>query len=317
MKRDLTHKVILISGGSSGIGRATALACAWAGMNVSIMARRTSKLEAVAKQVSDLNRKAHFFTGNVADGGDVKRWVEEADGVFGRVDAVYANAGYGMVCPAMDMTVDEQRAMFDVNYFGTVHLLREAMPYLATTKDGLKHMLICSSCLSELGPPGSGVYAATKAAQDMLAQSMRAELAPEGFSVTSVHPVGTRTEFFEQAKRMSPPEGAGGSEESSRGGGTAGGISVGGGRIEPPDFFMQDAEKVAKRIVGALRRPCAEVWPMRTARLIAALATALPGPTAWALRKGYEKELAKSKPQPKSPPTPVKPAVASGGTKGG
>lgn len=92
---------------------------------------------------------------------------------------------------------------------------------------------------------------------------------------------------------------------------------MGGGRIEPPDFFMQDAEKVAKRIVGALRRPCAEVWPMRTARLIAALATALPGPTAWALRKGYEKELAKSKLQPKSPPTPVKPAVASGGEKGG
>ena len=282
MPRDLKNKVILISGASSGIGRATALACAWAGMDVSVMARRTGKLEAVAKQVSDLNRKAHFFTGNVAEAGDVKRWVEEADGVFGRIDAVYANAGYGFVCPAMDMTVDEQRAMFDVNYFGTVHLLREAMPYLATTGDGLKHMLICSSCLSELGPPGSGVYAATKAAQDMLAQSMRAELAPEGFSVTSVHPVGTRTEFFEQAQRQSAPEQA--------------------GRIEPPDFFMQDAEKVAKRIVGALRRPCAEVWPMRTARLIAALATALPGPTAWALRKGYEKEMAKAKGKASVPP---------------
>lgn len=284
MKRNLTGKVILISGASSGIGRATALACAWAGMNVSVMARRTGKLEAVAKQVSDLNRKAHFFTGNVADGGDVKRWVEEAHGVFGRIDAVYANAGYGFVCPAMDMAVEEQRAMFDVNYFGTVHLLREAMPYLATSEDGLKHMLICSSCLSELGPPGSGVYAATKAAQDMLAQSMRAELAPEGFSVTSVHPVGTRTEFFEQAKRQSDPDQA--------------------ARIDPPNFLMQDAEKVAKRIVGALRRPCAEVWPMRTARLIAALATALPGPTAWALRKGYEKELAKSSAKPQSSPQP-------------
>ncbi|MEM7626189.1 MAG: SDR family NAD(P)-dependent oxidoreductase [Planctomycetota bacterium] len=285
MPRDLTGKVILISGASSGIGRATAMACAWAGMDVSVMARRTSKLEAVAKQVSDLNRKAHFFTGNVADAGDVKRWVEEADGVFGRIDAVYANAGYGFVCPAMDMAVDEQRAMFEVNYFGTVHLLREAMPYLATTRDGLKHMLICSSCLSELGPPGSGVYAATKAAQDMLAQSMRAELAHEGFSVTSVHPVGTRTEFFEQAKRQTAEEHA--------------------GRIDPPDFFMQDAEKVAKRIVGALRRPCAEVWPMRTARLIAALATALPGPTAWALRKGYEKELAKARSKSASSPPPA------------
>lgn len=272
MARDLRDKVILISGASSGIGRATALACAWAGMDVSVCARRTGKLETVAKQVSDLNRRAHFFTGNVASAADMKQWVEEAYKVFGRVDAVYANAGYGFVCPAMEMSLDEQRAMFDVNYFGTVNLLHAALPYLATTDNGLKHMLICSSCLSEVGPPGSGVYAATKAAQDMLAQSMRAELAGEGFCVTSVHPVGTKTEFFEQAARQTAAEHA--------------------KRIEPPKMFMQSAEHVANRIVKALKKPKAEVWPMRTARLAAAVATALPGVTAWALRRGYEKQKA-------------------------
>ncbi|MEM9418391.1 MAG: SDR family oxidoreductase [Planctomycetota bacterium] len=274
MPRNLRDKVILISGASAGIGKATALACAWEGMHVSIFARRASKLQSVAKQVSDLNQRAHFFTGNIANPEDVKAWVSEAYDTFGRVDAVYANAGYGFITPAMDMTLTEHRAMFEVNYFGTVHLLREAMPYLANTEDGLKHMLVCSSCLSEVGPPGSGVYAATKAAQDMLAQSMRAELAGEGFSVTSVHPVGTKTEFFEQAKRQTPDEHQ--------------------DRIETPSFLMQTPEHVAKRIVGALKRPKAEVWPMRTARFAAAVATAFPGFTAWALRRGYEKKTAKA-----------------------
>lgn len=267
MPRNLQNKTILISGASSGIGRATALACAWAGMNVSIAARRTDKLEKLAKQVSDLNRKAHFFTCDVSQPQQVKAWVQEAHNTMGRVDAVYANAGYGLSSPAMEMSLSQHRAIFETNYFGTVHLLREALPYLGTTPDGLKHLLICSSCLSELGPPASGVYAATKAAQDMLAQSMRAELAGEGYSVTSIHPVGTKTEFFDQAKKNTPPEHA--------------------KSLNTPDFFMQTPEKVASRIVGALRRPCAEVWPMRSARFIAALATAMPGVTAWALQRKY------------------------------
>jgi short-subunit dehydrogenase len=270
MPRDLKDKVILISGASSGIGKATALACAWAGMNVSLAARRGEKLEKVARQVSDLNRRAHFFTCDVARPEQVRAWVAEAHDKLGRVDAVFANAGYGHVGPAMQMSLSEQRHLFDVNYFGTVHLLREAMPYLATTDGGLKHMLVCSSCLSELGPPGVGVYAATKAAQDCLAQAMRAELAPEGYSVTSVHPVGTATEFSEAAKRSGEPQSA--------------------GRIKSPGWLEQSPEHVAKRIVKALRKPTAEVWPMRSARFIAALMTAFPGATAWGLKKGYEKK---------------------------
>ncbi|MEM6458140.1 MAG: SDR family NAD(P)-dependent oxidoreductase [Planctomycetota bacterium] len=269
MARALRDKVILISGASSGIGRATALACAWAGMNVSLCARRADKLEAVAKQVSDLNRRAHFFTADVADEAAVGRWVEEAYDTLGRVDAVYANAGYGRVAPAMELTLDQHRRMFEVNYFGTVHLLRAALPYLGNTPDGLRHLIVCSSCVSELGPPGSGVYAATKAAQDLLAQAMRAELAGEGYAVTSVHPVGTKTEFFDVAKAHTDAASA--------------------GRLEPPEAFMQTPEHVAKKIVAALKKPRPEVWPMRSARFAAAFCTAFPRFTAWGLRKAYER----------------------------
>jgi len=258
MPRNLRDKTILITGASSGIGRATAMACAAAGMHVSMMARRESKLRDAASAVSALGTRAHFFVGNVADPGAVRAWIEEADGALGRVDAVLANAGYGASIPVLDMTDADVRGMFDVNVHGTLHVLRAALPYVMTTEGGLRHLLVTSSCLSELGPPGAGVYAATKAAQDSIAQALRAELAGEDVSVSSVHPVGTKTEFFDVAGEQGTP----------------------GSRMDPPEVFMQTPERVAKRIVKCLRRPRAEVWPMRTARVAAGLATVFPGVTA-------------------------------------
>lgn len=269
MARLLRDKVILITGASSGIGKATALACAWAGMNVSLAARRPDKLQQVAKQVSDLNRKAHFFTCNVARPDDVRKLCDEVYNTFGRLDAVYANAGYGIHGGVMDTPLSAQRELFETNYFGTIHTLREAFPYMAQTEDGLKHMLICSSCLSEFAPPMKGVYSATKAAQDAVAQAMRAELAGEGFSVTSVHPVRTKTEFFDRAADLS-------------------------GRKQRPaeSRFEQSPEHVARKIVAALKHPKPEVWPMRTARFGAAVATAFPGLMAWALQRSHDKKQA-------------------------
>lgn len=271
MKRNLKDKTILISGASSGIGRATAMACARAGMHVSMMARRESKLREAAAAVSALGTKAHYFVGNVADAGAVKAWIEEADAALGRTDVVLANAGYGASVPALDMSDADVRSMFEVNVHGTLNVLRAALPYAMTTQGGLKHLLVTSSCLSEMGPPGAGVYAATKAAQDSIAQAMRAELAREGVSVSSIHPVGTKTEFFEVAGELGTP----------------------GARLDPPKILMQSPDHVAKRIVACLRRPRAEVWPMRTARVAAGLATIFPGTTAWALQRGWDKQQRK------------------------
>ncbi len=97
--------------------------------------------------------------------------------------------------------------------------------------------------------------------------------------MTSVHPVGTKTEFFERAQRESKS----------------------GHKLDAgPAWLMQRPEKVADRVVKALRKPIAEVWPMRSFRFVAALATAFPGLTAWALRKGYDKQ----RPPQQSPSLP-------------
>jgi len=263
MSRDLHNKVILITGASSGIGAATALACAQAGMRVSLIARRGDKLQKLATQIAAQGHKAHFFSADVRNTGDMKRAFADCWATYGRLDAVFANAGYGQIVNLLDMTEIDERAMFETNYFGTTRTLRMAAPLMKQTADGLNHLLICSSAASEIGLPTLGVYSATKAAQDSIAGALRAELYDEGFSVTSVHPIGTKTEFMRVA----------GDDDNKN----------------TPAALQQTPEKVAKRIVAALRNPKPEVWPSRLTRVGLALGTLCPRFASWTMRRHYRK----------------------------
>ncbi len=289
MSRDLQDRVLVITGASSGIGAATALAAAKAGMHVSLAARRAERLMKIARQVADMGRKAHFFTCNVANPEDVRGLFAETWKRFGRVDATLANAGYGFEKEVHTVPLAEHRQIFEVNYWGTVHTLREALRYMDRTAEGLNHLLVTTSCLSEMGPGMHGPYAATKAAQDALAQAMRAELHGRGFDVTTIHPVGTRTEFFETAAARS-------------------GRDVSSAVSQTPGALMQSPEHVAKKIVGALRRPKAEVWPAWWSRLGFAAATACPGVTAWALERRYARKHPAPQQQTAPPPGAATPA---------
>ena len=271
MLRDLTDKLIVITGASSGIGAAAALACARAGMDVVLAARRVEKLEAVAGQVESLGRRALAFPCDVDRDEDVKQLFDQSWRAFGRLDAAFANAGYGGFGSILETDLQFHRDMFETNYFGTLRTLRAATPYLRQTSDGLKHLLICSSVASELGVPKFGAYCATKAAQDSIAGAMRAELADEGIAVTSVHPIGTTTEFSEQARAKSPDQ-RDAVEDSNT-----------------PGLFMQTAEHVADHIVRAIRKPKPEVWPSPLSRYAAALATASPRLTAYLMRRHMRK----------------------------
>jgi uncharacterized protein len=271
MPHSLTNKLIVITGASSGIGAATGLACARAGMDVVLAARRVGKLEAVAGEAKGLGRRALVVACDVTRDGDVAGLFERAWEEFGRVDAVFANAGYGLFGSVMQTELQAHRDIFETNYYGTLRTLRGAVPYISKTEGGLRHLLICSSVASEIGVPQFGAYCATKAAQDSIAGAMRAELADEGVVVSSVHPVGTTTEFGEQARVHSPDKRA-----ADRGSNT-------------PKSLTQSAEHVAGRVVRCLRRPCPEVWPSPMARLAVAAATASPGFAAWVMRRHMRK----------------------------
>jgi short-subunit dehydrogenase len=259
MPRQLTDKAIIVTGASSGIGAATALACAEAGMHVLLNARRGERLEQVAADIRALGRDAAIVVGDVAEPETTDRILQETNRVFGGFYAVFANAGYGMEKPVLGTSVEDLRRIFDVNFFASVHLVQESAHALVRRKQG-GHMLMCSSCLAKFTIPYYGAYSATKAAQNHICRAMRAELRPHGIEVASVHPVTTAAEFFEVAQDVS--------------GGDAGGQSV---PDHAPSLFVQSPQRVARAVVRCLRRPRSEVWTSTIVRGTAAAMTFAPG----------------------------------------
>lgn len=271
---DLTGLPIAITGASSGIGAATAIACARAGMPVALMARRADRLHELAERIRAAGGRADVFPGDVTDPADCSRLVEGAVAAFGSLYAVFANAGYGEEAASADMPEDRLRRMFEVNFFGTMNAVRPAVARMRERPAGgtRGHVLICASCLSKLGVPYHGAYCATKAAQDHVGRAMRIELGREGIAVSTVHPVGTSTEFFEQSERLS---------------GTSRLVDRSSGR------FMQPPETVAQAIVRRLRRGRGgEVWTRPSARIAFAAANMFPALTDRVLARMVDRRLA-------------------------
>ena len=264
MTRDLQNKVIVITGASSGIGAATAIECAKRRMKVVLSARREDKLQNIAAKVTDAGGEPLVVACDVANPDDIQQLMQKAHNTFGRIDIVFANAGYGLYSSVLEMTEQEHRHIFEVNYFGTVNTIKAAHELMQQTPNSLKQYLITSSVVSEVGLPMFGAYAATKAAQDSIASALRGELAAEGFAVTSIHPAGTSSEFFDQVDERS---------QQTR------------GVNNTPKHIMQTPQQVAKKIVKAMIKPTAEVWPMKSVHVGVSFATLFPNLTASVLKK--------------------------------
>ena len=271
---DLRGRPILITGASSGIGRATAIACARAGMPVGVMARRAEAIEATAASVRTEGVEAFAFAGDVTDVGACEAFVSKAAEALGPVYGVFANAGYGAETPTWSMDDEAMRRMFEANVWGAMNVVRPALPGLRDRGSG--HLLLCSSCLSKIGLPMYGSYTATKACLDHFARAMRHELRASGVHVSSVHPIGTKTEFFDTAERHSGHESSLRPRRSSVG--------------------MQPAERVADAVVACLRRPRGEVWTSVATRLTFAAAVAAPGLADLAIRRVMKRRLSPQSP---------------------
>jgi len=255
---NLQGKVAVITGGSSGIGAATARALAAEGMDLVLAARRADRLTTVAQSIRAMGRRVETVEIDVAAPNASNALLDAAERAFGRFDVVFANAGYGMERAHHDTPEADLRHMFEVNFFASTDLITQAARRLIAA-DRKGHLLMCSSCLAKFTLPYYGAYAATKAAQGMMCRAMRFELEPHGIEVSSVHPVTTVTEFFEQSAARS-------------------GLQSTGSKVpdHAPKFFVQPPERVAKAIVRCLKRPRSEVWTSLAVRLAAGLITAFP-----------------------------------------
>jgi short-subunit dehydrogenase len=244
-------------------------------MDVAIGARSMDKLHAVAQRVEATGRRALAMPCDVTSDGAVDAFIAAAHERFGRLDAAFANAGYGLHAAVEDTSDEQMRRIFETNYYGTLRVIRAAVPLMRQAGRG--HLLICSSVLSEIGLPLSGAYCATKAAQKSIADALRAELHDEGIAVSSVHPIGTRSKFFDRVAASADESRAPFSMHSS---------------------MMQSCDRVADAIVRCLRRPTAQVWPHRPTRLGLAVALALPGLGAAAMRRMMRRMRAESRGAP-------------------
>ncbi len=244
MSTALAGKPIAITGASSGIGRVTALACARAGMPVVVSARRVHLLEKLVEEIRAAGGRATAIEVDVRDRDQCRRLIETAVTEYGSIYAVFANAGYGAEACIHEMSDEEMRDIWETNFFGTLNTIQPAIAEMlkapAPPDGALRgHVLICTSCVARFTLPRLSAYTATKAAQAHIGTAMRAELRPHSIYVTTVHPIGTRTEFSDHLRRK--------------------GVDVDKAH-RTPRLFVQPPEAVSSRIVGCLRRPCPEVW---------------------------------------------------------
>ena len=249
----LAGKPIIITGASSGIGRATAIACAGAGMPVAALSRRTDRLEELTSEIESAGGRAIAVPGDVTHQPDCERLVERCVEAFGSIYGVFACAGFGQQSAVHQLCEADLRAIFETNLFGSLNVIRPALEPMLEAGRG--HVLMCSSCLSKLSIPWYAPYCATKACQNMFGRAMRIELRGRGVHVSTIHPAGTRTELFDVMRERSDED-------------LITDLS--------PDRFMQPPERIARAVVSCLRRPRAEVWTRPALRIAMVLGDLSP-----------------------------------------
>ena len=193
--------VLVITGASSGIGAATAKRAAEAGYRVALGARREDRLRELAAQLGGSDR-AIAVVCDVAEWEDVRELAQSALDSFGRIDAVFANAGFGAKRGFLEDSVEHWRSMVLTNVLGVALTIRAPLPHLL--ERGTGHYLLTSSVAGRRVLPGS-LYSATKWAVGAIGEALRQELRQmhdnSGIRVTLLEPGMTDTEFFDQRPR--------------------------------------------------------------------------------------------------------------------
>lgn len=225
-------RVALVTGASSGIGRATARALATGGADVCLVARRRDRLQELAVELRRAGARTAVHALDLTDEGAAETVVGGCIAELGLLDLLVNCAGQGAHLPLREVDAALARALFEINVVAPLLLMRAALPGMAARHDGL--IVNIGSNAARMGRPNVGVYAATKSALETLSVSARVELAELGIRVLIVSPGRTRSEFGATARRMdvagAPP---------------AAGLSPGGGPAV-------GAELVAERILEAI-----------------------------------------------------------------
>lgn len=194
-------KVVLITGGSSGIGKALACLLDSVGARLWLLARRK---EALLEVQAQMRGECHVRSTDVSDWGQVQAAWEEIQSVSGVPDVIINSAGITHPGYVQDLPVEVFRRMMEVNYLGTVHVVKAALPGMIARGSG--HIINISSVAGFLGVFGYTAYGASKYAVRGFSDTLRAELKPLGIRVSVVFPPDTDTPQLAYEAPLKPPE---------------------------------------------------------------------------------------------------------------
>lgn len=226
---NIEGKVVAITGASSGIGDATARMLASRGAKVMLGARRTDRLEQIARAINETDGSAAFQALDVTDRNDVQRFIDSAVARFGRVDVLVNNAGVMPLSKLESLKVDEWDRMIDVNIRGVLHGIAAALPLMQSQRTG--QIINIASIGAYAVSPTAAVYCATKYAVRAISEGLRQEVGGD-IRVTVIAPGVTESELAES-------------------------ISDEGGREEMKAFrkIAIPAEAIARAIAYAVEQP--------------------------------------------------------------
>lgn len=202
MKYDWKEKVVLITGASSGIGRALAVELGKRGARLGLTARRGDELLKVADEVGRAGGEALALVADVRDPEALKAAAGSVRERWGRIDVLVANAGMSSTTAGTKLNAGEVGDVITINVIGVVNSVAAVLPSML--ERGAGHLVAISSLASYRGMPKSAAYSASKAAVSTFFESLRVDLSRSGIDVTVIHPGFIRTPMTANRKKKLP-----------------------------------------------------------------------------------------------------------------
>src|SRR5256885_7838239 len=193
MASDLSNQLVAVTGASSGIGEATAMACARAGATVALAARRLDRRQALADRIAGEGGRALAVQSDVGEEEQARAFIERTHAELGRLDVLVNNAGVMLLGPIAGAPTEEWRRMIHANIYGVLYCTHAALPLMADQGSG--HIVNVSSVAGRVARAGSGVYNLTKFGVGAFSESLRQEAVAMGVRVTVIEPGAVATEL--------------------------------------------------------------------------------------------------------------------------
>ena len=191
----LKDKVVIITGASSGIGKAIALLCATKQAKLGLIARNKERLSEVVNLAKSYSLDVKAAICDIRNQNQVEQTFQEFIKHFGKIDILINNAGTGIYKPIDEQTIEEIHDQMAVNYFGTVYCTKQVLPTMI--KQGQGHIINIASVAGKTGFPKISGYAAAKHAVVGFSESCYFDLQPKGIHVSVINPSSVDTNFFE------------------------------------------------------------------------------------------------------------------------